>query len=143
MEHENSSENLERRTRMSAVSEASHLMRRIAEPVSAGESIKALINRAARLTGINSSRAKAIWYQETRRIDAEEIDRLREVAAARAQKREALAHHDLHELRSRIARIERLLAASDTDGHRESLAALRGALGASDGADGADDRAVD
>lgn len=66
---------------MSAVTEAAHLMRHLAEPAVPGESVKAAIMRAARKAGVPAGLGKRLWYGEARRIDADTMDRLRERAA--------------------------------------------------------------
>jgi hypothetical protein len=49
--------------------------------------VKAAIRRASRRLGLPFSRARDIWYGDARRIDAEEMDKLRQEAekAALAQ----------------------------------------------------------
>lgn len=110
---------------MSAVAEAASLLRTIAEPRAADDSVKALIVRAARRVGFGFERAKSLWYGEARRVDAEEMDTLRAVAAARAARQEAEAIHDRQRLVERIAVIEARLAQIDPDFHGETVAALR------------------
>ena len=65
---------------MCVKSEASTLLREIVAPPWPGESVKALIRRASRKSGLTVSRATKLWYGLCARIDAEEIDRLRELA---------------------------------------------------------------
>ena len=91
---------------MSVELEASTLLRNLAEPVSAGESIKALINRAARKAGMTTSRARKCWYGEAKAILAQEMDALRGAAAKRQEEREHGARTEFRELSERIARIE-------------------------------------
>ena len=64
-------------SRASSVAEAQSLVRRCAEPGRAGDNIKAAIRRASRRLDMPFSRTRDIWYGDARRIDAEEIDRLR------------------------------------------------------------------
>lgn len=87
--------------------------------------MKALIVRAARRVGFGFERAKSLWYGEARRVDAEEMDTLRAVAAARAARQEAEAIHDRQRLVELIAVIEARLAQIDPDFHGEAVAALR------------------
>ena len=91
---------------MSVELEASSILRGLAEPVSAGESIKALINRAARKAGMTTSRTRKIWYGEAKAILAQEMDALRKAAAKRQEEREHGARTEFRELSERIARIE-------------------------------------
>lgn len=83
---ERSSENSERRDRMSAVVEASELVQALAGSGRPGESVKAAIQRAARAAGIDCGLAKRLWYGEVRRIDADLMDTLRDAANTRAEK---------------------------------------------------------
>jgi hypothetical protein len=103
---------------MSSVTEASALVRHVAEPRQASDSVKAAINRAARCLGWSHSRTKDIWYGDARRIDAAEMDRLREVAA-RAEADLAI---------SRIVALRESLTATDADFHRETIDLLGAAL---------------
>lgn len=104
---------------ISSVSEASALVRRIAEPRDGiGESVKTAIVRAARRLGFSVSRTKDIWYQDARRIDSREMDWLRELAT----KREADA------LRARLLALRDDLAANNADLHRLTIDALERAL---------------
>jgi hypothetical protein len=61
----------------SSIEEAQTLVRRCAEPRPAGDQVKAAIRRASRRLEIPFSRTRDIWYGDARRIDAEEMDRLR------------------------------------------------------------------
>lgn len=72
-------------------SEASSLVRRIAEPRRVGDSIKIAIGRAADKLGWGYSRTRDVWYGRARRIDATEMDALRKEAANQASRYEAIA----------------------------------------------------
>lgn len=88
----------------SSVEEARVLVRRCAEPCQAGESIKSALRRVAHRLQFSHVRTRALWYGEARRIDAREMDRLREVA-------------DETDLIQAVSAIEKLIArigASDT-----------------------------
>jgi hypothetical protein len=104
--------------RMSAVAEAQTLVRVIAEPRAVGDSVKTSINKAARRLGFSFSRAKDIWYGDARRIDAAEIDKLRELAGQRR----------LHLARKSVLELRHALAGSDEGSHREAVASLDHAL---------------
>lgn len=71
----------------SSIEEAQALIRRCAEPRPAGDPVKAAIRRASLQLQMRFARVKAIWYGEARRIDSEEMDRLR-----RGVERAELAH---------------------------------------------------
>lgn len=60
-----------------SIDEARALIRQCAEPCKAGELIKEAIFRASRRLEMHPSRARDIWYGDARRIDANEMDRLR------------------------------------------------------------------
>jgi DNA transposition AAA+ family ATPase len=64
----------------SSIDEARALIRQCAEPCKAGELVKEAIFRASRRLEMPLSRARDIWYGDARRIDANEMDRLRRVA---------------------------------------------------------------
>ena len=61
----------------SSIDEARALIRQCAEPCTAGELVKEAIFRASRRLEMSLSRARDIWYGDARRIDANEMDRLR------------------------------------------------------------------
>jgi hypothetical protein len=124
---------------MSAVVEASTLLKRAAEPRPVGDNIKAAISRAAdRVTkfmppkkAMTFSRAEDIWRQEARTIKSEEMDAIR--CAAKAQKELLNAARDEWRLLDeRIKRIEQALLVSDPDFARPHVDALRAATGRAD-----------
>lgn len=92
---------------LSAPTEMSLGLRQLVEPVRAGESIKALIGKAARRAGMSYGRAYECWYGRAR-VRPEELDRVRALLQAREQ--EAI-NEEIAELRQRLARLEEQLAA--------------------------------
>src|SRR5215813_8904428 len=112
------SESLSESTEMSSVAEASCLIRRVAGPREVGDSVKALIRRASRRLGWQFSRTKDVWYQDARRIDAEEMDRLRDEAA----------RVEANVARERLLALRNGLAATDPEFHRETIDALEHVL---------------
>lgn len=82
--------------------EVSESLRRLAEPVRAGESIKALIAKAARKSGFSYSRAFSLWYGRGK-VRAEELERVR--ALLRTNRQENI-NAEIAELRERLARLE-------------------------------------
>ena len=128
---------------MSAVAEAAHLIRQVAEPRPVGDSVKSAVSRAAARCGFDLERARAIWYATARRIEAGEMDRLRAVVTGRQAKREEAARNERNELADRIAAIEARLASIDEDFYRPARAALRASMGAPVGAGRDGDRPVD
>ena len=102
----------------SPIEEAQALVRQCAEPRPAGDQVKAAILRASRGLGLPFNRTKDIWYGDVRRIDAEEMDRLRQVA-----EKTELAHA--------VAAIEVLknrMLASCSSASRQVVAALNATL---------------
>lgn len=53
-------------------------VRRLAFPGEPGESIKAVLGRVARRSGVTFSEAKRLWYREWRRVPADIADKIRE-----------------------------------------------------------------
>lgn len=74
----------------SSIDEARALIRKCAEPCKAGELVKEAIFRASRRLAMPVSRARDIWYGDARRIDADEMERLRR-GAEQAELARALA----------------------------------------------------
>lgn len=111
---------------MTAVCEASDLMRQLAEPCPAGDSVKAAINRAAHRVSkflpwqMKPGRAEDIWRKEARAIRAEEMDALRAAA-----KREKALVDETSVLEARLARVEAALLSIDADFHSDAVDALR------------------
>jgi hypothetical protein len=74
----------------SSIEEAKALIRLCAEPRPAGDPVKGAIRRVSAQLHMPFVRVKAIWYGEARRIDSEEMDRLRR-GAENAEIAQALA----------------------------------------------------
>lgn len=53
-------------------------VRQIAFPGEPGESIKAVLGRVARRSGVTFNEAKRLWYREWRRVPADIADKIRE-----------------------------------------------------------------
>jgi len=104
--------------------EASRLIRRLALPCAPGESVKASQRRVHRhLKTWTFNRVRDLWRPDPRaRVRAHEIEALRMAAEKRLADRSAVA--ELRELQTRIARLERLLLATDPAFHSPSVAAL-------------------
>jgi len=62
----------------SVADEMQSRVRRLAFPGEPGESIKAVIGRAARRAGVTFNEAKRLWYREWRRVPADIADKIRE-----------------------------------------------------------------
>lgn len=123
---------------MSAVAEASTLLRSVAEPCPAGDSVKAAINRAAKRVAKfipphwssrwHVGRAEDIWRQEARGVWAEEMDAIRRAADAKVAQE---ARNEFRELNAKIARLEAAMGISDEDFTRPQADAWRASLGPS------------
>jgi hypothetical protein len=74
--------NLPNSSYASSIDEAQTLARRCAEPRPAGDQVKAAVRRASQRLGIPFSRVRDIWYGDARRIDADEMDKLRQAEKA-------------------------------------------------------------
>ena len=104
----------------SSIDQAQTFVRRCAEPRLPGDSVKAAIRCASRRLGLSFTRTRDIWYGDARRIDAAEMDRLRQVSE-NAELAQAVAGIEV--LRNRM--LESNLPAS-----RQVFAALTAALSA-------------
>lgn len=69
--------------------EISQLLRRLADPVVAGESVKACIRRASVRAGIPHGQVKRLWYREWFSIPAHVADQIREKAKQHDRKLKA------------------------------------------------------
>lgn len=102
---------------MSDAVQASELIRDVV-PVDAGATVGERILLTARKLGWPYYRTRDVWYEQARRIDAREMDALRE---AKRQREIKGAAREYHELRDRIARIEMALAMANPTLDRETL----------------------
>jgi hypothetical protein len=99
----------------SSIDEAQILVRRCAEPRPAGDQVKAAVRRASQRLGIAFSRVRDIWYGDARRIDADEMDRLRRGA-------------EKAELAQAVAAIEFLKNKAVASGSHQAITDLHAAL---------------
>lgn len=74
------------RTAEGVQAEISALLKRLADPVTAGESVKSCIRLASMRAGIPYNQTKKLWYREIRNIPAFVADQVRERAAAHDRK---------------------------------------------------------
>lgn len=114
--------------RSTSLDEAAELLREIAGSRHADESLKAVFRRLGRrLSHWSDNRIRDVWHRDQRvRVRAEEVEQLRRLAGQREQKADL---DELAALRNRIARLERLLEATDPAFHSPSIAAARQQLG--------------
>lgn len=90
-----------------------------------GESVKTAIYNAAKRSGLSHTRASDIWYRKARRIEQFEQDI---IAAALLKHRRISARNEFQELRTRLSRLEAMLAQSDPDFHRDTIGQVKGQL---------------
>jgi hypothetical protein len=114
------------------LTDVSASLRELSEPWQRGDKIKAAIARAARAAGLSYWRAFDIWYGKARRIEPAEAAR---IAAALQRKSDEHARNELHELRTRLLRLESLLIQTDPDFHRETIDQVRKQRGQVGGVD--------
>lgn len=98
-------------------------LKELAEPRPVGDLIKEAIGRSARIVGISYTRAFDIWYGKARRIDDFEAD---QIAAALQKKREEEARNEIHDLRTRLLKMEARIAAEAANQSRPLGGATRG-----------------
>lgn len=79
---------------------------------------ESMIAHAARQAGITFRQAKTFFYAESENPRGKAIEAVRAAIARKEQ--EKAASNELTELRARIARIERLLDAASSNGHRQA-----------------------
>lgn len=103
-------------------SEMQSSLRLIAEPIHAGDSIKAQIGRAARRVGFDYWRTHDLWYARARRIDAVELEAVRARVNA---KQEAEINAEMAAFAARLARLEAMLVGQDEEFFSEDLRAAR------------------
>lgn len=99
-------------------------LKELAEPRPSGDLIKRAIERAARLVGLEYWRTFDIWYGKARCIDAHEALKIEQ---ALQNKREEEARNEIHDLRTRLLKMESRLAqeASNQRGARLGLTRAR------------------
>ena len=78
--------------------EIARLLRRLADPVQAGESVKACIRRASTRAGLPYGQTKRLWYREWRNIPAYMADMVRERAAKHDRRLRQTAYEALVQL---------------------------------------------
>jgi hypothetical protein len=100
----------------------SDALRELSEPRPGGDLVKRAIERAARITGLTYTRTWDIWYGKARRIDADEAER---ISAALQLKREDEARNEIHDLRTRLLKMESRLAAEAANRDRPVLGGVR------------------
>ena len=100
-------------------------LKELAEPRPIGDLVKRAIERAARITGLDYWRAFDIWYGKARRIDAHEAEKIEH---ALQNKREEEARNEIHDLRTRLLKMESRLAQEAANQHGARLGLTRARL---------------
>jgi hypothetical protein len=101
----------------SVIEEAQFLVRKCAEPCPAGDNIKGAIRRSSERLQLSFTRIRDIWYGDARRIDAKEMDRLRQVA-------------DEVELAQAVAGVELAIKRIESSGSPEAAQVIAGLVAA-------------
>lgn len=109
---------------MSDVVLASGLLKELSLPRPPGEFVKNAIARASSLARLEYWRGFDLWYAKARRVEAYELDQIREALRI---KNERAARNELHEVKMLLARLEARLNAGDTDFYRADIDGLRAA----------------
>lgn len=101
------------------LAEAAIGLKRLVEPIPAGDRVKSQIARAAKAAKLSVTRASDLWYGKARRVDPSELEAIRNAQVKRrpADELRAIAA-DLEAIAERAAKV---LAVSD----RSSADALR------------------
>lgn len=101
-----------------SIDDAAEMLRELSEPAPYGDKVKRAIDRAAHAAGLSYWRAFDLWYRKARRVEDFEIFQLNEALRI---KRERAAANELHDLKTRIARLEATLATRSTNSRREAV----------------------
>lgn len=101
------------RTAEEIQTEIARLLRQLANPVTAGESVKTCIRRASTRAGLPYGQTKKLWYREWQNIPAYMADNIREKAAAHDRKLKQAAYQAVVALQE-----------SDPDFYRDCIEAM-------------------
>lgn len=112
---------LEFSNKSSEISDAMRMVRIAAEPRQVDDSIKAAINRAARVLHWTPTRTRDIWYGVARRIGVIEMDALRALERSKIES-DGAAERRRH--LEQLAVLRTRLQHRDADFHRDEIAAL-------------------
>ena len=91
---------------MSAICEASSLLKEVSGPWSVGDSVKGSINRAARRLGWSFSRTKDLWYQAPgARVSGDELLKLYELQRKFSVQRDEVTQR-IEQLEARVLALQ-------------------------------------
>lgn len=114
------------RTAEQVQDEIARLLKQLADPVVAGESVKMCIRRASTRAGLPYGQTKRLWYREWRDIPAFMADNIREKAAAHDRRLKQAAYQAVVALQE-----------SDPDFYRDCIEAMGDIVLPERGEDGA------
>jgi hypothetical protein len=100
-------------------------LKELATSASRDETIKQMVERAARLTGLSYWRTFDLWYDKARNITDEEREA---ISIALAKRRLEADRNEARELRVRLTRLEARLLQTDEDFYREEIGQIRNAV---------------
>ena len=106
--------------------EAQSIVRRSAEPVAPGETVKGQIRKACRALGYNDGdwRIRAAWYGEAASWSAEAFEELKSRFSKWERRQKRLADAEAMKAASLYSAIAKRLEGTDAEFHRSEIAAL-------------------
>lgn len=107
------------------MSDATTMLKELAEPWRPGEFVKDVIGRIAPLAGLSQTRAGDIWYGKARRV---EDDELAKIADALSKKNKRAVWNAIHRIEADIAKLRAIVAGSDEDYGQPTIASSGGRL---------------
>lgn len=120
--------------------DASIALRELSQPWSPGIKKDEFIRLASKRAGLSFWRTFDLWYGKARQADEFE---LKKISAALEKKRKQDARNEFQELKTRMARLEALLARTDPDFFSEEITYTRDHLRRLDGKSSPSNSAVD
>lgn len=94
------------------MTDATTMLKELAEPWRAGEFVKDAIGRIAPLAGLSQSRAGDIWYGKARRVEESELAK---IADALNKKNKRAVWNAIQRIEADLARLRSIVAGSDED----------------------------
>ncbi|OYU91839.1 MAG: hypothetical protein CFE29_03030 [Bradyrhizobiaceae bacterium PARB1] len=88
------------------------MLKSLVEPWRPGEFLKDVLERCMPLTNLKYSRLYEIWYDRAKRVEPHEV---KAIADALAKKNKGEVWREITELKSRLARLETIVAGSDEE----------------------------
>jgi hypothetical protein len=94
------------------MTDATTMLKELAEPWRPGEFVKDAISRIAPLAGLSQSRAGDIWYGKARRVEGDELAK---IADALSKKNARSVWNRIHKIEVELAQLRSIVAASNAD----------------------------